>query len=297
MIEPKKILLLGDSNFCGEWFKPREVFAYNCYWKNSHKELNKYNISTKKGYQVSHPGLQHFLSLDGHLVLNSAHGGGSNFSGLKVLFENLFLGGGTWNTVFSVPDIIIICLTEPLRDLYRFIPNLPDDHGFWNDFLLPIIEKSNTPEKLNTNFTRAYFDILQKIYDVTSIPIILVEGWGKSLNMLPKYTFCHHLEEKWIDNIIGIKPPFITTIQTYEAVIKHFGKRLNSGRRDRILKHYERFHEKLIGKQIFPDGGHPSYEHHRKLAEKLKPIINKVPKYKLPEIDYKEYNRVFRPLI
>ena len=297
MIEPKKILLLGDSNFCGEWFHPAEGLVYNCYWKNNYKELNKFNILPKRGYQVTHPGLQHFLSLDGHFVLNSSHGGGSNFSSLKVLFENLFLGGGTWNSSFSVPDMVIICLTEPLRDLYRLIPELPDDLGFWNDYLLPIIKKSNTPEKLNTNLTRAYFDTLQKIYDVTSIPIILVEGWGKSLNMLTKYTFCHHLEEKWIEGIIGIKPPYITTIQTYEAVIEHFGKRLNTGRRDRILKHYERFHKKLISKQVFPDGGHPSYEHHRGLAEKLKPIINKIPKYKLPEIDYKEYNRVFRPMI
>ena len=297
MIEPKKILLLGDSNFCGEWIQVPDSYQYNCYWGDKVKSINKLNTLPKKGYQVSHPGLQHYLSLDGHLVVNSAHGGGSNFSNLKVLFENFFMGGGTWATSFTAPDMVIICLTEPLRDLYRLIPYLPDDLGFWDDYLLPIINKSDTPEKLNTNFTRMYFDILQKIYDITNIPIILVEGWGKSLNMLSKYTFCYHLEEKWIDGIIGMKSLYITTIQTYEAVVEHFGKRLNPGRRDRILKHYERFHEKLSKKNIFPDGGHPSHEHHRDLAKKLKPVIDSIPKFILPEINYIEYNKAFRSLI
>lgn len=298
MIEPKKILLLGDSNFCGEWFDPsiNGITSYNCYWGKHTEILDDYNVHPKINYQVSHPGLQHYLEQKGHMVLNGSFGGASNFASLKVIFENFFLGKTTWNLYFTHPDVIIICLTEPLRELYRFLPDLPDDKGFFSKHLKPVIENSKTPEQLDSFLLKVFLDALQDIYDILKIPIILVEGWGRTNNLIRHYTFCYHLEEKWIEGITKLKHPIITTWATYEAVVAHFGKSLNVGRRDRILKNYERFHDRLQKKMIFPDGGHPSYEEHEKLSKKLLPIINKVPKYTLPKIDYKEYKKVFRPI-
>ena len=152
-------------------------------------------------------------------------------------------------------------------------------------------------EKLNSLLIKAYLDALQDIYTVTKIPIIIVEGWGRTNNLLRHYDFCYHLEEKWIESITGLKHPIITTIQTYEAVIDHFGKSLEIGRRDRLLKNYERFHERLKATNVFPDGGHPSYKHHKELFDKLEPVIDSIPKYKLPEINYEEHKKYYRHIL
>lgn len=297
MIEPKKILLLGDSNFRGEWAVADKSVNWNPYWGDRIKSINKYIHNPKKMYQVAHPGLEHWLSEQGHLVINGSFAGGSNFCALKVLTENLFMTNTTWNTLFSVPDVVVICLTEPLRELYRYFPNLPDSQGYWDNIIMPLCEKAETPEELNAFLLKTFFDILQEIYNVTKVPIILVEGWGKDLGLLKNYTFCKHIHKKWLEGIIKIKPPMICTMQTYEATVKFFGDKLKTNKRDRLLKHYERFHSKLGKTRIFPDGGHPSYEHHRALSKKLLPIINKIPKKELPVIDYKEYNSKFRPVL
>lgn len=299
MIQPKKILLLGDSNFRGEWRDDQGKPQWNAFWGDKVKHLDKYNTKPKKDYYVAHPGIEHFMGLDGHMVLNCSAGGASNFRSLRILYNNFFTGTGTWDFTFTAPDVIIICLTEPLRELYRFIPNLPYDDplGVFSNIITDITKNSKTPEILNTNLMKKYLEILQHIYDVIKIPIILVEGWGRTYSLLKKYDFCHHLEERWIENIIGIKPPLITTMQTYEAVVDHFGKSLDVGRRNKLLQHYERFHKALVQKRIFHDHGHPTRDHHRELWKKLRPIVNKIPKYKLPEIDYKAYKKYYNDII
>lgn len=297
MIEPKKILLLGDSNIRGEWAIANKGIEWSPYWGDSVKDINKYVINPKGTYQVAHPGLEHFLSEEGHLVLNAGFAGGSNFCSLKLLTEHLFMTNTTWSTLFSVPDVVVICLTEPLRELYRFFPNLPDSKGYWDNIIMPLCEKAETPEELNDFLLKTFFDILQEIYNITKVPIILVEGWGNDLGLLKNYTFCKYIHKKWIEDIINIKPPMICTLQTYQATVKYFGGKLKVQKRDRLLKHYERFHIKLKKLKLFPDGVHPSYQHHKALSKKLLPIINKLPKKELPVIDYKEYNSKFRPVI
>jgi len=291
----KSIVLLGDSNFCGEWNSFPE--KYNAYWGDTRKIELKYKSQFKQHYGSTHPGFQHFLRLQGHSVINSAVGGGSNLSGLKIMFENLFLGGQTWNSVFAVPDMFIIVLTEPLRDLYRFMPDLPSDQEFWTDKVKPLFDNSTTAEELNEKLLKLFFDILQDIYDFAKVPIVLVEGWGKDLGILKNYTFCSHIEKNWIGRELGTNIPMICTMQTYDATINLFKNKISKTQRNNHISQYEKLMEILRKSNKFPDNGHPNYEIHQALADKLKPVIDSIPNYKLPEINYEIYKNKLRSKI
>jgi len=283
----KRIVLLGDSNFCGEWFT--NINNYNAYWGDITEIKLKYNKQFKHDYSITHPGLEHFLRIQGHNVVNGATGGGSNLDSALKLFQNLFLTDPFFNSRFTIPDLFIIILTEPLRELYYLSPYSSEDNESWSHFIRPLIDKSATTEELNKNLLKLYFDTLQDIYDLTKIPIILVEGWGKDLGILDQYTFFTHIEKNWLGKELGVEIPMICGMRTYDATAKVFNTESFQLEKSRYIEEVEELMDKLVESEKFPDNGHPNYKVHQALADKLAPVIDSIPDYRLPEINYKEY--------
>jgi hypothetical protein len=269
----KRITILGDSNGCGEWImnplNNNETLTENIFFR----EL----ISGREHRIIeSHPGLEFYLNEMGNACFNLSAGGNNNMKLLTDLEHSLLLRLPRHKPRFINPDYIVWILTEPLRDIVLVDDIIYQDNypKYYKDLISIMRKNRNDIKELNLALLDYSFQVADKIYDITKIPFIIVEGLSVTYDLEKNYKFCHSKIDNWIGNIVGLTPPITATNQVFHLSQDFLEKNLKINQIDYIMEKYSEWVGVLNEHPDFPDKIHPSREKHKELAIKINEIIN-----------------------
>ena len=269
----KRITILGDSNGCGEWiFNPlnnKEPITENTFFREP--------ISGRKHPLIeTHPGLELYLNEMGNACFNLSSGGNNNMRLLTDLEHSLLLRLPRHKPRFVSPHYIVWIITEPIRDIDMLNDSIyKDNYPKYHEDLISIIRKNrNDINELNLALLDYSFQVAERIYEITKIPFIIVEGLSITHDLEKKYKFCHSKIENWIGNIVGLTPPVASTNQVFYLSQDFLEKNLKIEQVDYLMEKYLEWVGILKNHPDFPDNVHPSKEKHKELAIKINEIIN-----------------------
>ena len=263
----KRITIIGDSYSCGEWMaKNSPGYDLNSLYR---KEIDNHDCL----YVETHPGIESYLNDMGHACCTFGFGGSSNLCQLSILEESLMLRPRS-RARFSSPHVIVWFVTEPLRDLI----NVMDDIDFISrdkEEILAAMNGSGSLYEFNLRVLDITFRRANHIFECVSVPFILVQGMSGSYGLEKNYDFCMHNFDTWSEDIVGRKPPVMSSMQTLisikDKMISLFGYDEMNALMDEI-REWQNYAKKC---EYMPDGGHPDRRKHFELAVEIDKIISR----------------------
>ena len=290
-----RILICGDSNSLGEW---GTVIPGPAVANNDHPEIFKpYNKEEylkephAKPFNVVWPGFGYELDQKGHATVNYSIGGGTNIEAIFKVEEALGLAPPFTSPVFYSPDVIILMLTEPIRDLTP--PRWPPEAGLKDLEKYYVqrdeaVKQATSIKDLNDRLLKIIFDGAQKIYNETNIPWIIIAGWGKC-PAIDNYTFIKYIHKDWMSKLLGHEIPLMSSWPTVNllrrarpdladaSATKFLQKHLPIEQKEtefkKIVDDYERTINTMQEHKQFPDNCHPDRFIHQQLAKELEPYV------------------------
>jgi len=282
-----KILIVGDSNGLGEWgtIVPGPSVANGTeIFRPWNKELYLKEPHSKP-FNVVWPGFGYYLDQKGHATVNYSIGGGCNIEALFKTEEALGLAPPFTSPVFYNPDVIILMLTEPIRDLSP--QRWPAEAGLkdlekYSVQRDKIVTEATSIADMNSRLITALLDNAQKIYDETKVPWIIIEGWGKLPQDLSKYTFIKHVHRNWMENLLGHEIPAMSSWPTINLLRRArpdladssaIIKTAPESEFKKIVDSYEDTIKTMEQNDKFPDNCHPDRTVHEQLANELESYV------------------------
>ena len=266
----KIISIYGDSNGAGSWDVMPSTTNIK-YGKITSKILDYSGIEQEKRiYKIAHPGLPKYFAEDDIFSINYSHGGGNNHRNIIDVLDTFYFGG-TGAARLSKCDAIIFFITDPLRDLIY--------HGKEETRILNLFfsEWFNSLEEISSFLLKRNLDILQEVSNITGIPVITVDTWGKIKNSNTKYNFLYS-ETNWWESFIDVPIPIVTDVKLFEVLdnLNLDSSLWNAQIKDKLVEEQLNLYQYLDdieNRHLFPDSSHLYGEGYLSLANKLIPII------------------------
>lgn len=263
----KRITIIGDSYSCGEWMS-KTTLGYDT---NSlfRKEVDNYACIVE-----THPGIELYLNEMGHACCTLGIGGSSNLAQLNILEESLMLRMPRSFARFCSPHVIVWFITEPLRDLANAMNNFEFIKPHREEILREMNAATSLGE-LNMKILDISFRQAQSIFDRVNIPFILVQGLSGSYNLEKNYDFCIHNFDTWIDDMVGMRAPMISSTQNISVIRNKVVSLFGHTEMDSVIDEIHAWRSATEKCEYMPDGGHPDRRKHFELAVEIDKIISR----------------------
>jgi hypothetical protein len=245
-----KILVIGDSWGCGEWFHLKRTFHNkipNPLWQPWPDPHNDKLFATNRVKPST--SLSHYFNELGNFSRTIAHGGDSNTNQLMLL-EDYLAYNSDW-------DHIVWFQTEPVRDWIT---------GYLIDNI----------KELDLNFDEWFIEIYdraQKIYDEHHIPFTFIGGLCPAHPSIENYTFAKYLIKDWYKDF-GYIPtntprPYNSSFDNLDIFLKEYEDKLDNEKVVKYLEDGENFWNQMRNNKKYLIQDHPSALANQELANYL----------------------------